>query len=359
MSSINHFLTIKTGTTDIPQCPPGFVYDADLEKCVRLIDVTEDAVVSVDEIAIGVSDRCPEGFTFNEEAGVCEKITEVAANCGELATVIKSGTNDNYGKFGARFYESTLGRPLPIQATTVPSYRLIDASGNELLYPYTTSGTGGGSGPLVTLWQERLNDIGAWPTDTGSQDPPFQTYIGFTVCITVSETKQYSVGLAADNRCRFGLNGTIVATLEAGDSTRNFNYWHVIPITLQAGTNIITLEGYNRSQVAAYGSEIYDATPEELSNMTTQAELDQVLIFSTLDVINNGGAFDLGEPDPITGVPEFGCSCPDGYVLANCNGELQCVQIETTEPVEDCNCPDEDYTLVFFNKEQQNFTSPE
>ena len=46
MSSINHFLTIKTGTTDIPQCPPGFVYDADLEKCVRLIDVTEDAVVS-------------------------------------------------------------------------------------------------------------------------------------------------------------------------------------------------------------------------------------------------------------------------------------------------------------------------
>jgi hypothetical protein len=354
MSSINHFLTTKTGTTDIPQCPPGFVYNADTEKCVRLIDVTEDAVVSVDEIAIGVPDRCPEGFTFNEEAGVCERITEAPADCGELATVLKSGTNTNYGKFGARFYESTLGRPLPIEATAAGGgYRLEDANGTELLYPYTTSGTDGGTGPLVPLWQDRLNDIGAWAENNPSgNDEPVQEWIGFTICVTVSETKQYSVGLAADNRCRFGLNGTIVATLEAADNTRNFNYWHVIPVTLQAGTNVITLEGYNAGQDAAYGSEIYDATPEELSNMTTQAELDQVLIFSTLDVINNGGAFDLGEGD-------IGCSCPDGFVLSNCNGELQCVQIETAEPAEDCNCPDEDYTLVYFNSAEQNFTLPD
>jgi hypothetical protein len=352
MSSINHFLTTKTGTTDIPQCPPGFVYNADLEKCVRLIDATEDAVVSVDELAIGVPDRCPEGFTFNEEAGVCEKITEAPADCGDLATVLKSGTNFNYGKFGARFYESTLGRPLPIAATAVGGYKLEDANGTELLYPYTTSGTGGGTGPLVPLWQDRLNTIGAWAENNASgNDEPVLEWIGFTICITVSQTKQYSVGLAADNRCRFGLNGTIVAELEAADNTRNFNYWHVIPITLQAGTNVITLEGYNAGSDAAYGSEIYDATPEELSNITTQGELDQVLIFSTLDVINNGGAFDLGEGD-------IGCSCPDGFVLSNCTGALQCVQIETAEPLTDCNCP-EDYTLVYFNKDEQNFTLPD
>ena len=196
MSSINHFLTIKSGTTDIPQCPPGFVYDADLEKCVRLIDVTEDAVVSVDEITLGVPDRCPEGFTFNEEAGICEKITEAPVDCGELATVLKSGTNFNYGKFGARFYESTLGRPLPISATAAGGgYRLEDATGTELLYPFTTSGTGGGTGPLVPLWQDRLNTIGAWAENNPSgNDEPVQEWIGFTICITVSETKQYSVG---------------------------------------------------------------------------------------------------------------------------------------------------------------------
>ena len=139
MSSINHFLTTKTGTTDIPQCPPGFVYNADTEKCVRLIDVTEDAVVSVDEIAIGVPDRCPEGFTFNEEAGVCENITEAPADCGELATVLKSGTNVNYGKFGARFYESTLGRPLPIEATSAIACSPNSLSSKNVAFKRCTS----------------------------------------------------------------------------------------------------------------------------------------------------------------------------------------------------------------------------
>ena len=101
-----------------------------------------------------------------------------------------------------------------------------DANGTELLYPFTTSGTGGGTGPLVPLWQDRLNTIGAWAENNPSgNDQPVDEWIGFTVCITVSETKQYSVGLAADNRCRFGLNGTIVAELEAADNARNFNFF--------------------------------------------------------------------------------------------------------------------------------------
>ena len=116
LSSINHFLTTQSGTTDIPQCPEGFVYNAITGDCERLIDTTEPARVSVQDTPIGVLRQCPEGYTFNEEAGVCEKITVYPISCGEEVLVEKAQQFSNYGDFGTRFYESATGRPLPISS---------------------------------------------------------------------------------------------------------------------------------------------------------------------------------------------------------------------------------------------------
>ena len=364
MSSINHFLTIKSGTTDIPQCPPGFVYDADLEKCVRLIDVTEDAVVSVDEIPLGVPDRCPEGFTFNELTQLCEKITIAPIDCAPTVYEVCGGTQivGNYGKFGARFYEPVDSNPTNLPILRAGSTNIEYQDGTPLTLVAQVNSTNNPTG-YTNIWRERLNTAGVWGNDGAGGACPSRTslsardpigqWIGFTTCIQIPETKVYSVFIAADNRTRFSLNGQLIVDFGLTGPTENFQYAWVFPLLLPAGTSILQLEGYNDSSVAAFAAEVYDATALELAAFTTIGELDAVKVFSTEDLIGSGAVFDIGE----TGLS--GCNCPEGFILSNCGGELQCVQIETTEGAEDCNCPDEDYTLVYFNSAEQNFTSPD
>ncbi len=73
-----------------------------------------------------------------------------------------------------------------------------------------------------------LNRTGLWTNQPN--DRPYDTWLGFTVCINVSETKTYWVGLAGDNNFRISIDGqTIVNTISGpydGD-TFAFIFWHV------------------------------------------------------------------------------------------------------------------------------------
>ena len=355
LSSINHFLTTKTGITDDPQCPPNFVYNSVTGNCERLIDETVNAVVSVDELP-STAGGCPEGFTFNPATNLCENITTFPVNCGDQVPVIAANDNGAFGKFGARFYEDVISTTSP----NLPIANFGSTSVWELQYSNgTTYEWNNFQGPpstvpvnpyFNTLWKERLNVAGVWTGLTGPspcEEPPCQEWIGFTQCIEIPTTGVYCVGMAADNRCKFSIDGQLMVSMTS-DSTRNFNHWHVVPIALNAGINIITLEGWNSGDVAAFAAEIYDATPFELANMTTVAELEPVIVFSTKNNIDNG-FFQVGTT--------VGCNCPDGGVLSNCAGELQCIEVETAPFVLGCDCP-AGYTLVYWNEAEQNFTSP-
>ena len=354
LSSINHFLTTQSGTTDIPQCPEGFVYNAITGDCERLIDTTEPARVSVQDTPIGVLRQCPEGYTFNEEAGVCEKITVYPISCGEEVLVEKAQQISNYGDFGTRFYESATGRPLPISSVNGSApFRLDDAFGNELLVDNLLPDPCGSWTPTCDLWRNRLNTVGVW-TSAGSNPVPTREWIGFTVCVDVTVEKEYCIGLAADNRMRFSINGTMTVQFD-NDSTPsgdpdNFKFWHVIPLTLSPGINVITLEGYNDNSYAAFGAEIYDADAATLATITDEATLNSVTLYSTKDALN-GGIFDIGST--------IGCSCPNGGTLSNCGGQLQCIDIETIPPSGDCNCDSTGGTIVYYNEVTKNFTNPD
>ena len=50
LPSINHFFTTKTLTTTIPQCPPGYTFNATNGLCEQSININERALVTVDEI---------------------------------------------------------------------------------------------------------------------------------------------------------------------------------------------------------------------------------------------------------------------------------------------------------------------
>tara|TARA_R110001606_G_scaffold37070_2_gene105385 strand:- start:3359 stop:9781 length:6423 start_codon:yes stop_codon:yes gene_type:complete len=350
LSSINHFLTTQSGTTDIPQCPEGYVYNAITRDCERLIDQTEPARVTVIDTPIGIQTECPEGFTYNEKTGVCESFTIFPVSCGEEIKVNKAQQIEAYGDFGTRFYESATGRPLPISSVSSSSpFRLDDALGNELLIDNYLPDPCGSWSSSCDLWRNRLNTVGVW-TSAGSSPQPNGEWIGFTVCIQVEVQKEYCVGIAADNRTRFSVNGDLTVQLNNSD-TNNFKYWHVIPLTLNPGTNIITLEGYNDGSYASFGAEIYDADAATLATITDDATLASVTLYSSREA-TLGGVFELGTT--------IGCSCPNGGTLTNCGGQLQCIEIETVPLGGECECESVGGgTLVYYDPIARNFTNPD
>jgi hypothetical protein len=289
---------------------------------------------------------CPEGYIQIGE--LCYEIQQLPATVSSSSVPVAEGHKlIVYGGSGANFYESTVGRPLPISATGTT---LVDSALDPLGY------LPGGNGLMNGLWASqgsinygRLNRVGIWATPNNSSHD--NIWYGFSVCVDVPETKVYSIGFAADNRMRFRVNGNLVAQFDQAH-TWNFNYWHVIPIQLNAGLNTIHLEGYNDGAWATFGAEVYDATPQQLMNIVVppgatpeacDALIEPYTIFSTKDMI--GSSFH-------TATNGSGWSCPDGYALSFCeDGEPACV-LRTEVPFIDCNkfiltdCQNPDNTLI-------------
>ena len=111
-----------------------------------------------------------------------------------------------------------------------------------------------------------MNVCGVWSENSQgvNKHNPLNKWIGFSKCFDVPEQKTYYVGFGADNYCKLTLNGKLIVEFD-GSTDRNFKYWHVFPITLLEGKNIIELQGLNTTSIAAFGAEIYDATESELT----------------------------------------------------------------------------------------------
>ena len=112
-------------------------------------------------------------------------------------------------------------------------------------------------------FQNRLNTVGIWACD-GEQNQvgqlPIGEWIGFSHCLNVEQAGDYLVGIAGDNRVRFKVNGQMVFERNT-THTHNFNYWHIIKVSLNSGVNIIELYGYNDHRIASFGAEISGPFP--------------------------------------------------------------------------------------------------
>ncbi len=270
---------------------------------------------------------CPEGFTYNWETGICEgfEVVPIISN-GPIYGVDPGNKIFNYSSSGTNFYESVDGKPLPISSN---GGVMKDNFAVPLVITNTVVNDLWGDVQMPDTLNGRLNIAGIWSDVpiVGNQQNPQNEWIGFTACVEVPQTKTYFIGIGADNRARFRVNSVLIAELASCNNAFNFNSWHVFPITLNAGTNIIELEGLNCGDYAAFGAEIYDASLAQLTAMTLVAQLDAVIVFSTKDKI--GSTFDLGQ--------QSGYSCPPGYSLSLCDGSYQCVRAEEV-PFVPCNC---------------------
>lgn len=171
-----------------------------------------------------------------------------------------------------------------------------------------------------------LNRTGLWANNPG--DLPHNEWIGFSRYVDIPETKTYYIGVAGDNRCRILVNGvTIVQQDEnalAAQSSAGidvaFKEWHIYPVQLQGGPNLITLQGLNTGSIAAFGAEIYDNTPAEIAAATSYADL--TLIFSTKDLRN--GYIDTGEGS-------YTCADPTYTPIDTGGGNYVCQKIIRVE----------------------------
>ena len=263
---------------------------------------------------------CPEGTIYNPATELCEGFETMAATLSGTIYPVEAGQQaTSYGWGGTNFYENVDSLPQPISSN---GGVMQDATNSPLVIQQNVSNSVWGDVPTATALTTILNTSGVWSSTALDNE-----WIGFTACVNAPQTKVYYVGLAADNLARFKVNGQTIVEFEGCSNTFNFNYWHVFPITLQAGDNIIEMEGRNCSSVAAFAAEIYDATLSQLTSMTLQAQLDAVKIFTTQDQIGND--FHSGESS--------GYSCPPGWALSLCDGAFTCAR--TLEaPFIPCNC---------------------
>lgn len=272
---------------------------------------------------------CPDGTVYNPVTDLCEGYNyHSAISIGALAYNVAAGNKElTYGSNGAFFYESIDGKPYPI---AINGGVIEDNATTPLAIEASLANDAWGDIGTPDTLNGRLNLSGVWTTLplSGPDHPPLNTWLGFSACVNTPVAKQYYIGIAGDNRVRITLNGVVVVHLGYdGGGADQYLKWHMFPLTLPPGDNVIELEGWNNDGLAAFAAEIYDADLATLTAMTLPAQVDTVLVFSTVNKI--GSPFDVGDP--------FGWQCPPGYILSFCDGFAQCVQA-ITAPFEPCGC---------------------
>ena len=295
---------------------------------------------------------CPEGYTLTPE-GLCKRIDIVPPQSGTTSVSISGGSNNQfYCDFGTRFYGNVDALTFPLVTTgptNTPGFLQDDNGAGPNMSPtlvtdcgtdcvWQSSNAGNGRLNIAGIWTDQLMYCGEFQDVT----PIMQTlgwlasdpqWIGFSVCVDVPTTGPYCVGLAADNRQRFSVNGELIAEWR-NDNTNNFRYFNVIEVTLQEGLNYVEVEGFNiRCSDAAFAAEIYNADTATLQAVTNLNAgdpngLEDYIIFSTRDLIPSPGDpvayYDIGT--------DSGNVCPEGYAYDGCSQE-GCVKISYTDPV--------------------------
>jgi hypothetical protein len=170
-----------------------------------------------------------------------------------------------------------------------------------------------------------LNRSGIWLCQDGNitgNFEPTDTYIGFTDTLYIPTTGTYYIGMGADNRIRIYIDGAPLRQLDTLNSLRNFEIWHIYPHNFGQGIHTIRVEGYNHSDVALFGVEVYNNTEEEIRAATCYYGCPHSLnmIFSTMDAV---------------GKTYYTYGCPAGYTLdrSTCRIVDTVASIQTTQSV--------------------------
>jgi len=258
---------------------------------------------------------CPAGYQLAEDGSYCYTYNVQPATFHGDSLSICSSPNGAYSIYGTLMYDTG-----------------FTLNGGGTRNPINTSNSFWINGPS-NLVEGPLNRCGVWACSTPGtpEGDPTNEWIGFSVKVNILNTKTYYVGLGGDNLIRFKLNGNKVLEMDKaslnqrfpsqGGYAAAFRYWHIFPVKLSAGENVIEVEGWNESSAAAFGAEIYDNTAAEIIAATDTTQLNYV--FTTRRMM--GKYFETGETTS-------GYGCPAGYFLDASSVPYTCKQ-KITHPV--------------------------
>ncbi len=194
---------------------------------------------------------------------------------------------------------------------------------------YNSDGSGTPDGAILTnsFWKATcgnstrgpLNRTSIWPCNSGLEEDQW-IQVDRNVSFPVSKT--YYFGVSGDNYVRLSIDGnTIVSTT----SDVTYNYWHIFPVFIEAGTHQVSIAGYDNEALNGFGCEIYDNTVAQIRAATSLTDL--TVLFTTSGLSGTLG-FCPGNPtsscpsDPRYDSYKYKIRVWDDYV--NIQGYLDC-----------------------------------
>lgn len=222
---------------------------------------------------------CEEGWVLSPDETTCSQTETQSPTITESEYCVASSTNGAYSSDGTRIYNPGW-TTADIENPTPPAGVLAAL----LLTPYWQNAT-------FTDTLGPMNRAGVWMDQncTGTLSP-----LAAGEKVTLSFEYQNNggpmdvfIGCGGDNEFQVILNGATIAQTDGSGNTNNFDFWHVFPITLISGYNLINLVGIGDGSVSdSIGFIVYNNTLAEMEAATSDAGLD--ILYNSYDQIAAG-----------------------------------------------------------------------
>ena len=240
---------------------------------------------------------CPIGYVTLSNG--CELVETSAATPPEVLTFIEKTSFTTYSTYGTLIFDSgwNLNGTGTYTKISISNPWWINEAAN------TTEGP--------------MNRTSIWVgTPIDNQE------VGFAIVIDAPIAKTYYIGVGCDNYSVIKLNGNTILNQDyielstmlgplggVSDDSCPFIFWYIYPIEFQEGTNSLQILGHNITGPAGFGVQVYDATPIQLTAVTSQLELAPYLLFTSDNNVGNPvyigtDAYTCADPSYNVGVDE-------------------------------------------------------
>lgn len=240
---------------------------------------------------------CASGFSPSPMTGDCKKVETTTATLDFSDFCLTAATENSYSAYASRIYNvgfsnASINEIVP----TIPSDVYVELTTPDIWVRSTPS-----NGPM--------NRAGVW-LDSNCDGTPDSVVSGTQLTIAAvynnaGPTKVIYIGVGGDNSFDLVVNEVHVALPPNPVSVLNFNIWHIFPVTVIPGTNLINLKATSAGGVDGVAMVIYDATKEQLAAVTTLPELTAYEYYTTSSL--RGAHIDVAY-------------CPSGYGLVTSGG---------------------------------------
>lgn len=259
------------------------------------------------------------GYVVSPGGDQCQLIEEQPPTLTGADYCLATSQNGVYSSYCSRIYTNAF-TDLTLQidpSTIVP----LGAGTNPGIFQQLTSAPQwANSGSSSTLGP--MNREGVWiDSDCDGNKNALGVGVQTTIAYNynnVGAPKTIYVGIGADNQFKLVVNGNIIATFGTGGDYQ-FKIWHIIPINVVTGSNLINVIGTGDGSVNdAIGMVVYDNTASQIA--AAASDLDLNIPFASHSL--RGTSFDVA-------------TCPVGWSLDTSGGVGNYVCRRTTYGI--CN----------------------